>query len=692
MEDQGGFGVWLGRQLRRQGMSQAELAQRLDVTRAAVSAWVTGRAEPRLEKIRAIEEILGLSTGSVMTLDDVPDSAGHVVWYHRPAHQDGGRELGNPAAFAFDSDLRVLAREATQNSLDERYDHGRSVRVRYALHEISGERLYRFLEALRWDELEAHYEAAADPTTKVGRIIANGLREMRESSSLLLLRVDDYNANGLMGPEYGDGQFSAVVRRQLDSHKSSVAGGSFGLGKAVLWATSQLGLVLINSTLSEAHEGRTVRRVIGRLDLPWRRVNGKDYAGPAWLGEPDAQRGGTACSWWADPGTVEALELQRDNDAPGTSFLIVGAHDGTGEATTLEEMHEVLVKSLAENFWASMVSTATEQPMLEASVIALRDGQVVKAAERVDPREHEPARVRAFRAFLAGETVEQLTSDEDVVSTTVRLGLPALRQPAASASEPPAAHDAVLLLTPTTDDDKAPNKIVCMRSSRMVVMSRSVTDLPLGVRRFQAVLLAGLATGSEEEDAYAAEEFLRAAEPPEHNDWKKTDDLTAMYVRGAATRIQEFRAGMLAEVRKLVRTPEKKSEDGPTVLRELLSLDLPSPPRSPGFPTVGAVEGTVRPDGAWQVRVEVRLPQREDPWIMAPVLRFATRSGPKPLAGWAELVPESHCELVDGKLLRFTAGARTAAFTGVSDVGSHPVAAQMSVVEVDLTRPKEAIS
>src|SRR4051794_19013891 len=110
MDESEAFGAWLGRQLRRKEMSQSELAARLDVTRAAVSAWITGRAEPRMENIQAIEKILGLATGSTVTRDDTPDSAGVIGWYFRPAHADGGREMGNAAAFAFDSDLRVLAR------------------------------------------------------------------------------------------------------------------------------------------------------------------------------------------------------------------------------------------------------------------------------------------------------------------------------------------------------------------------------------------------------------------------------------------------------------------------------------------------------------------------------------------------------------------------------------------------------
>jgi transcriptional regulator with XRE-family HTH domain len=689
VEDAETFGVWLARQLRRQGMSQADLATELDVTRAAVSAWVTGRAEPRLDKIKDIERILGLTAGSVMTREDAPDAADNLFWYHRPGHADGGRELGNAAAFAFDADLSVLAREATQNSLDERYDAERPVRVRYTLHEISGERLHRFLQVLRWNELEPHFAAAADRRQKVGRVLANGLAELRQSGTLLLLRVDDYNACGLTGTDYDDGRFAAVVRRQLDSHKRGTAGGSYGLGKATLWATSQLGLVLINSTLSEPYGGRSERRLIGRLDLPWRQVGDEDYAGPAWLGVPDPQRGGAARSWWADEQTVDDLFLKRESDDPGASFLIVGAHDGSGEANGLEGMHNVLVESLARSFWASMISPAGAPPMLEASVTTLRNGVVVVAEEQVDPQRFEPARSRAMRAFLEDNTVPGLTSTDDVVQGSVMLTIPPVKE---DARGQPIEHEAVLLLTSTGEEDPAPNRLVCMRSSRMVIMERPVTDLPMGSPTFQAVLLAGHAAGSDSVDAETAERFLRTAEPPEHNDWRKTEDLAATYARGAATRIRDFRAAMMDEVRRILRRPEEKSDDGPAALRELLNLDPPPPPRSPGFPTVKSVEGSVGTDGAWRVRVEVRLPERTDPWLLTPVLRFATRSGPKPEAGWKELTPESGCEVTDAGNLLFTVGARTAAFSGTSDVGSHPVAAHMAIAEVDLRRVKETTS
>ncbi|MFH9065558.1 multiprotein-bridging factor 1 family protein [Streptomyces coeruleorubidus] len=52
------FGQWLGRQLRRAGMTQTDLADHLGEPRATVSAWITGRAEPREETQAHIADIL----------------------------------------------------------------------------------------------------------------------------------------------------------------------------------------------------------------------------------------------------------------------------------------------------------------------------------------------------------------------------------------------------------------------------------------------------------------------------------------------------------------------------------------------------------------------------------------------------------------------------------------------------------
>ncbi|MEE4424494.1 sigma-70 family RNA polymerase sigma factor [Streptomyces bugieae] len=613
-------------------------------------------------------------------------------WYHRPAHADGGREYGNPAAFAFDADLAVLAREAVQNSLDERLDPARPVRVRFTLHELTGEHLETFLAELHWEELAEHYAAATSSDHKVGRVLAEGLQEMTATRTLRLLCVDDYNAHGLTGPEYGDGRFAAVVRRQLDSLKSSGrAGGSYGLGKATLWAASRLGLVLINSTLSEPHEGRTERRLVGRLDLPWHSVGEKAFAGPAWLGVPDTQSGfeGVSRSWWADERTVSALGLERSGADPGTSFLIVGVHDGAGDAVTLNDMHEKIISALSDNFWAAMVGGRNTGALLEASVATMRDGAVLIPEQRVDPCERHPALVRALRAHVNSETVDELTAADQVASIDVPLSVPPKRN-ASGGWAKEVEHRAVLLVTPAHDADRQHSRVVCMRGSRMTVMTRRPRELGTGVDPFQAVLLAGCATGEDSAEAEAAEAFLRASEPPEHDAWGKTEELTTAYKRGSLRRLADFRAATDIALRSLVGRRSEPRNGGPEVLRELIRLDQPvaaAARSSDGHPTIRSLRGTVDEGGAWTVTAVLRVPRRDDSWLLNPVAKFEVRSGGRPTLAWAQLTAVENCR-VEGGRLRIDAGVRSASFTGVTEPSSHPVAASMAAVVVDLVNSR----
>ncbi|MBE1465148.1 RNA polymerase primary sigma factor [Kibdelosporangium phytohabitans] len=657
-----------------------------------MSAWITDRAEPRAETKRQIAEFLGVDEASIHNRTSDAVTTLPLRWHHRPAHSDGGREYGNAAAFAFDADLSVLAREATQNSLDERHDTEGPVRVHFTLHELSGEHLDQFLTTLKWPALRVHYDAAASASQKVSRSLRAALDDLDDTRSLLLLRVDDYNAAGLTGPEYDDGRYAAVVRRQLDSHKKSSkrAGGSYGLGKVTLWATSRFGLVLMNSTLSEPHEGRTERRLIGRIDLPWRRVEDKAYAGPAWFGEPDTtpSHKDVSRSWWAAEETVRSLYLERPSSDPGTSFLIVGAHDASGDAKTLSEMHEKLVRSLADGFWAAMIGGKRAGAILEARVTTLRNGNVLVPEERVDPHTRHPALSRALKAYLDNETVAKRTEGDQVAHTEVPLFVTPLKGED-SKNGKGVEHRAVLLLTRSEDEDRA-NRVVCMRGNRMAVLERRPTELPLGADRFQAVLLAGYATQNDGKDTELAEQFLRASEPPEHDRWDRTEELTSLYQRGALSRITEFKREIDNAVRELVGRREIDRSGGPAALRELLKLDGPGTSgsrRTQGIPAVRSISAHVEKSGAWYVRVDLKLPDAEDPWLLTPVAKFAVRSGGRPVVDWALLTAAENCRVDKGRIV-VDAGVRSAAFTGVTDPNTHPVPSTHSRLVVDVQKAR----
>ncbi|MFI6061659.1 helix-turn-helix domain-containing protein [Streptomyces sp. NPDC051286] len=693
------FGPWLARQLKHTGLSQADLAQRIGLTRAAVSAWITGRATPREETINKIAEALGTDLGTIHTRTADTLAGLPISWYHRPGHDDGGREFGNAAAFAFQADVGVLAREATQNSLDERLDLAQPVRVRYTLHELSGEALARFRDEIRWDDLLPHYEAAAEQDQKVGRMVAAGLRDMYEHDRLVLLRIDDYNASGLTGDDYETGRFAAVVRRQLDSQKSmSGAGGSYGLGKATLWATSRLGLVLMNSTLSKPHEGRTERRLIGRLDLPWREVGGKAWAGPAWFGrpDPDADNVNVARSWWADEESVERLHLSRESAEAGTSFLIVGAHDvaslaegteseGVEDEDSVHRMHNRLLDALGRNFWAAMTGGGTQRPLLEASVRTLRNGVELIPETRVDPRVTQPSRTRALQAFLDGTTVERLTESGQVAMATVSLAVPA-----SAGRGNGGEHRAVVLVTEAEDADGKPNRVTTMRGNRMTVKVGWVPGLPVGTNSFQAVLLAGNAAGNDAPFADEAEAFLRASEPPEHDKWGQTEELRMLYSPSAYRRITGLTTQTNKVVRDLVALPTKKRNGGSERLRKRLAVGgrkVARPTTTAGPPTLEELDAQIDGDGAWCVTAEVRIPAGGDSWRPAPVAKLDVRSGPRPVLGWSELVAVHNCEVVEGTI-HFEPGARNATFRGTTDVSTHPVRAVFSGLVVELRTDK----
>jgi transcriptional regulator with XRE-family HTH domain len=707
------FGPWLARQLKLAGRTQAELAEELQLTRAAVSAWITGRSTPRPTVMAEIAKALGTDLGTVHTRTTDTQAGLPITWYHRPGYPDGGRDLGNAAAFAFDADVQVLARETCQNSLDERLiENGRPVRVRYTLHELTGETLDAFREAILWNDLFPHYSAVSEGAggQKVGRVVDAGVRDMYEKGRLLLLRIDDYNASGLIGDDYGDGKFAAVVRRQLESLKSSHgAGGSYGLGKATLWATSALGLVLINSTLSVPHEGRTERRVVGRLELPWRQVDGRSYAGPAWFGRPDPDSPGAEVvrSWWADEETVDRLHLTRDNDEPGTSFLVVGAHDVASldekrsdadlddegqeddheDTRDLKKMHRRLVTALGRDFWAAMTGGGSRLPLLEVSVRSLRNGDVVIPEEQVDPTREQPSRSRALRAHYEGATVDRLTEAGQVAARNVPLKLPL----SGGAPGTLGTHQAVLLVTEAMGDkDGDKDQVHSLRGNRMTVKKASVPRLPVGTNPFQAVLLVGEAAGDSVAFAKEAEEFLRAAEPPEHDRWGQTEELSLRWSPSAYRRINALTHEVNSAVREIVARPRRTSAEGGEALRKALTVRAKpkaKAPTGPVVPVLDGLEATVGEAGEWQITAEVIIPKGDEITPMVPVAQLDVRSGGRPRLDWAELVAIEGCELQEG-VLYFPPGTRRAKFRGATDVTSHPVRTALTRLVVELRAGK----
>jgi hypothetical protein len=184
---------------------------------------------------------------------------------------------GDPTKHAVDQDVETFVREVLQNANDQaRDDLLAPVEVRFRFLSLSGEELESFREAIGWDQLHDHLQAVAEMDRGLGH--RQFLDKLDEEEELRLLVVEDRNTTGLVG-EWDDAgsNYTALVRDELYSNKQDdTAGGTYGLGKSVLWTFSGASTVLFDSVL-HADDPRTNRRLIARSKLPTHDLNGDEY-------------------------------------------------------------------------------------------------------------------------------------------------------------------------------------------------------------------------------------------------------------------------------------------------------------------------------------------------------------------------------------------------------------------------------
>lgn len=102
------FGVMVKQLRENAGLTQAELAERLDVSRPAIGTWESGKARPRLNKLQQLADLFNVTVAELMGEDaaePVPFRASGTMvpllgWTHMggPMDEDGcERMVGVPA-------------------------------------------------------------------------------------------------------------------------------------------------------------------------------------------------------------------------------------------------------------------------------------------------------------------------------------------------------------------------------------------------------------------------------------------------------------------------------------------------------------------------------------------------------------------------------------------------------------------
>lgn len=614
---------------------------------------------------------------------------------------------GNANQWTVNAGLSSLARESAQNSNDARIDGPRADLV-YSFIMLTGSERRRFEEAIGWrEQLEPHLAAMADAAT--GAVTAgqlqSGLNALRFSETLTLLRIADYGARGLTGPEFAEGDprnygnFVKLCRLDLYSGKDKTSGGSFGLGKAVYWRFSRLQTVLFNSTLrpEDGVDGQWRNRMIGVNQGVVHQHGDDNFQGRGFFGmaEPD----GDIASVWNNDELADSLQLTREDDRPGTSALLVGFYDPDEPDKGLRDIGELrllaknLEAAIEEEFW----------PLLTRDRLRVRvevlDGDRMVYERTVDPEEQYTELARALRKFDAGEIDQELTEFGDVVVREVPIEISARTD--VDERHTAFTHVAKLVVTLSNDQpDSLENKVCLFRRPEMIVQT---IDKEFEGRTYHAFLMAGAAVNPQApsiEDE-RADDFLRFAEPPAHDQWipgtgrTKTSqaNLTAHYRAPWVPNLRNIRQAVLDQLSGLFGAPPP-SEDKPpkSIFRNLEFLHGEAGGGSRSTPSTRKPEIRIHKatvvDGAWHVDFEIRARNRPEGWSVVPRLAFIGLDGGRVDVDWEQFQVDEPAELLGTSVVLAPKPRGRLLTTTVRAVSTPnlPIPASESAIEVRVAR------
>jgi hypothetical protein len=484
-----------------------------------------------------------------------------VDWFFFDGGPGAPRYGDDPTKHAVDHDAESFVREVLQNANDQRRSTDSRVEVTFRIVELTGADLEEFLHALGWDDtLRDRLDAVA--ASARGRGYERFLSRLDgDDPELRLVVVEDRNTTGLTGSWDEDSNYSALVRDELYSSKrDDTAGGSYGLGKSVLWTFSGASTVVFNSRPEDAEgdESRTPR-LIARTKLPTHRLEpgGPEYQGAGWFcrlkrtddgPRPSAVRGEQASR------LAEGLHVSR---APGTgtSAMVVGFRDPTLDTRpSVAELADEFVEATVRYFWPALYAddlhVEVETPQ-EARTVTVDDVPSVRPF------------VECHAGRYDGE--ESLDVPGDVAGLDVGVDLPPRADGEPTPNGP--VRLAARLASPT-DDDTHLNEVALFRGTGMVVKYYDQSRVAFSDRDFFGVLASGTARpeGEPTDADREVDRFLRFAEPPEHDDWVSTENLRNEYQRGFRTALDDTFDRIRRGLRQLV----ARQNDGGALSEEVL--------------------------------------------------------------------------------------------------------------------------
>jgi hypothetical protein len=552
-----------------------------------------------------------------------------LEWRWERASKDFAN-FGNAAHWAISEGMDVLARETTQNSSDALLADHRG-QIDYTLIRLTGQEKAEFEAAVGWATLSERLHAMADaPEAVMAGPLKAHLQSYESAEDLLLLRIDDWNATGLTGPEFPDdsvansefGNFIKLLRTDLFSGKAEGAGGSYGLGKSVYWAYSRFRTAIFCSQPADGEAG--YRRLLGVSQGLDHRLHGIRYKGRGYLGgaenlEPDA----SISSVLLPDDALEPLHVAREGDRTGTSVLIIGFHDPEDPTASADTLMDGLRDGILSNFWPLLA-----RDRVDLSLSKVENG--VRTPRPLNPTGLFPELVDSL-AVLDGDrpASDTLSVAGDVVIRDIAITIPRRKTGDKHGSF---VHTAKLVVTLADEDPDPLEDGVCLfRRPEMVV---EVLRKRYPGKAYHAFLAAGVAVNPSaptEEDRWA-DDFLRFAEPPSHDQWIPSgrrgapqENLRNNYFQPFVQNLEKIRTDVFAELDALFNAPPPKSPNGPmAVAKHLRFLSKgPVPPPQVRKPVLTINEGAFDPTiGAWVLDIGVDAAVRSEGWSFVPQVVF----------------------------------------------------------------------
>lgn len=522
----------------------------------------------------------------------------------------------------------TLAREAGQNSLDQKTSDKSTVAMRFTLIELSGKHKADFLRAMDWPGLRKHLEVCTNDPGATGPRLRRGLNAIDSGTPLRCLRIEDFGTRGLEGDDINEPHknFHLLCRAEFKTSDEEGRGGSHGLGKAILWATSGIATVLVSSIV-HGWESKGVR-IFGRTDIPSHSIKGdRTYQSGGWFGTRKTKKADTsefAESTFGDKQLAKSLHLDRAfSRSSGTSVMIVGFYEpDQDEIRKLNDIAEDIVRSAARWFWPSMTGRT---PAMEIEVTVEKNGSEI-FRKKASPLPTWAPFIRASEAAATGPVAK---SSPEVAESAIALKIPARELPAKLAHP---EFSTKLKLRVTREDEslgdhEKANCVAVFRGSTKMVVKYAQVRKPLDNQPLFGVLMAGTAVGASSEDS-RAEKFFRTAEPPLHDDWKYTEGVKNEYKPGAKKELHALWSSLLERALALIDEKVTPQERGPELLARFFPFGHSVKPPPPEHTVKTTITKTSYLGGKWKVEGEVtRLEVNNKNWQARIGFVAATDSG-----------------------------------------------------------------